>query len=179
MVNIGIEESGITTSIPEVIRKSKLDNLLLFADDNEKNIVNNSYKEINKTKENIEKYPLLKKENLYKLKDNKEETILTDFFNRTLMIDTYITNKKYNKEIKQNLNTNNIYLTLNQMDKQSLKKITTEINKNIQKIEPSIMEQAAKNNIKQEYQIIQIQKKQIRNRSLKQRKSLLKNRNSR
>jgi len=156
MVNVGIEESGITSSIPEVIRKSKLDNLLLFADNSEKELINNSYKELNKTRENIKKYPLLKNESLYKLTKNKENNILTDLFNRTLMIDSFITNKKYNKKIKQKLNTNNVYQALNQIDKQNLNDIIIEINKNVDKIELSILQQAAKNSIKKEYQIIGI-----------------------
>ena len=33
MVNIGIQQSGIDSAVPEKIRKEKLENLLIFADD--------------------------------------------------------------------------------------------------------------------------------------------------
>lgn len=159
MVNIGIQESGIDSSIPEIITKEKLDNLSLFADDTEKEVIQNDYKEIKKTKENIEKYPLLKKQSIYKLKENKDTNILTDFFERALMINEVLTNKTYSKEISKNLNLKenaNIYDTLKIMPEEAKENILKQINKKLEDVEPSIMSQAAKVSIKKEYQTIGI-----------------------
>ena len=74
IVNIGIQQSGIESPIPEVIREEEYNKLLLFMNDESKKKVNDNYILI--TKENseyIEKYPLLSEENLYVLKDNDDE----------------------------------------------------------------------------------------------------------
>ena len=38
IVNIGIQQGGIENSSPEVIRKSSMDDVLLFTEDDEKNL---------------------------------------------------------------------------------------------------------------------------------------------
>ena len=81
MVNIGIQENGITTSIPKVISENKLNNLLIFADDIEKKEIKKEYKKLKKNQKNQKKYPLLKKESIYYLKnkENKQNHIYYNF----------------------------------------------------------------------------------------------------
>ena len=50
IVNIGIQSGGIENPAPEVIRKSEMDNLLIFTEDDEQ--ILNDYKEI--SKENLD-----------------------------------------------------------------------------------------------------------------------------
>ena len=166
MVNVGIQQSGIKDSVPEVIRQSKLDNLLIFADDNEKKSVKENYKKLDKNKENIDKYPALEKEDIYILKDQKtsDKNILNDFFERTLMIDSYLTNEKTAVQIKQKLLENmpndgaldkvDIYTILKQMPEESINKLLKEVNKELEKMEPSIISQASINLVKAEYEAI-------------------------
>ena len=157
MVNVGIQQSGITSSVPKVIRESKLNNLVIFADENEKEAINSSYKKIKKTKDNIKKYPLLKQEDILVLKNKDNEELLTDFFDRTFMIDSIFTNKKTSKAIKEKLNIPeemDIYTVLNQMPKEALEPFLIGINKKLEKIEPSIMSQAGISLVKEEYKKI-------------------------
>ncbi len=162
MVNVGIQEGGLTSSVPKVIRTSKMNNLLILADDNEKKAVLESYKSIKLTKDNITKYPLLKKENLLILKNENDEALLSDFFERTLMIDSFFTNEEANVKIKKKLNiTSDIYPFLNQIDNNYKNQILKEINKQLEKIEPSILAQAAKSSIKNEYKKIGINTNEI------------------
>ena len=162
MVNVGIQEGGLTSSVPKVIRTSKMNNLLILADDNEKKAVLESYKSIKLTKDNITKYPLLKKENLLILKNENDEALLSDFFERTLMIDSFFTNEEANVKIKKKLNiTSDIYPFLNQTDNNYKNQILKEINKQLEKIEPSILAQAAKSSIKNEYKKIGINTNEI------------------
>ena len=161
MVNIGIQQSGITKDVPEAIRESKLNNLLLFANKKEKDLVNKNYKLLEKNQTNIKKYPLLKKENIYVLKTNANDK-LSNFFRKTLTIDSFITNKKIKDELIKNMpNSNNlknldIYTILKSMPEESLNDIKTKINKQISKTEDSILSQAAISLIKNEYQEIGI-----------------------
>ena len=76
IVNIGIQQSGIESSALDVIRESEYEKLLLFVNDEDKEIINNNYTLITKDdSEYLEKYPLLNEENLYILtgKDNLNE----------------------------------------------------------------------------------------------------------
>ena len=50
IVNVGIQNGGIENVAPEVIRKSEMENLLIFTDDDDK--ILSSYEEI--SKENLE-----------------------------------------------------------------------------------------------------------------------------
>ena len=151
MVNIGIQENGITTSIPKVISENKLNNLLIFADDIEKKEIKKEYKKLKKNQKNQKKYPLLKKESIYYLKNKENKQILTDFFERTLMIDQFLTDDQLNKQIKEKMhikNNDNIYNTIKLMPENNLNLFRKEINKKMNNIEPSIISQAAKTNIK-------------------------------
>lgn len=81
IVNIGIQQSGIENVAPEVIRKSELENLLLFVQD-DKAVIRNSYEEIGKDissekdyKAYLKKYPILKDENLMLLKSLDEDAL--------------------------------------------------------------------------------------------------------
>ena len=45
IVNVGIQQSGIEDSVPEKIRKTSMDSLQLFMDDNDKDTVDSFYEE--------------------------------------------------------------------------------------------------------------------------------------
>ncbi len=140
MVNIGIQQSGIDSAVPEKIRKEKLENLLIFADDTEKKVIAENYQLKNK---------------IYKLKQNNNDiTILSDFFERTLSIDGFITNnpKMLNQKLLPNNSQNiDIYAALKQMPKKELNKTIINLNKKLNEIEPSIVKQYAISMVKEEY----------------------------
>ncbi len=76
IVNVGIQQNGFESPIYEVARKSTIEDMLLFTDDNTKKEIENVYTYISKDTLNdqeyekyLKKYPLLKEEGLYVLKD--------------------------------------------------------------------------------------------------------------
>lgn len=75
IVNVGIQQSGIDSVVPDVIRESELKKLLLFTNVEETNTILNKYDFVAKgNTEYIKKYPILENENIYVLKKtNKEE----------------------------------------------------------------------------------------------------------
>ena len=75
IVNVGIQQSGIDSVAPDVIRESELKKLLLFTNTEETNRILNSYELITKgNAEYSKKYPILENENVYVLKKiSKEE----------------------------------------------------------------------------------------------------------
>ncbi len=82
IINIGIQQGGIESSVPNVIRKTEMDKLFIFMDDKDKNTVLDNYKLISKDSlssdefnEYKDSYPALDKEDLYLLNTNKEEVL--------------------------------------------------------------------------------------------------------
>lgn len=76
IINIGIQQSGINSNIFEAIRESEMENIMVFANDEQDKILEKDYELIEKgNKEYIDKYPILKSENIYILKEkyDKEE----------------------------------------------------------------------------------------------------------
>lgn len=82
IVNVGIQQNGIENVVPEVIRVEEIEKIKIFLSEDEKDLVNASYKLINKensTKEEYEnyfkKYQLLEKGPLYVLNTDSKEDI--------------------------------------------------------------------------------------------------------
>lgn len=110
IVNVGIQQGGIENPAPEAIRKSQMNNLLIFTKEDE-NILSkytliskNSLeeKEFNKY---VKKYPELENEDLYIInKLNKEElNDLSSIMAKPLMILSNVTNEQTAEKIKEQL----------------------------------------------------------------------------
>ncbi len=173
MVNVGIQQSGIKEPTPTAIRESKLNDLLLFADTKEIDLIKENYQKLEKTDKNIDKYPELKKESIYGLKNKKTEDLedLNTFFERALMIDSYLTNKKTSEPIKnsiiekmpngESLKSMDIIQIIKMMPKDSLDTMLSEVNKKIEKTDENILRQGAILLVKNEYKAIGIDTDQL------------------
>ena len=89
IVNVGIQQGGIENSTPEVMMESDYNKILVFMSDDDKTIINDNYKLISKSnldeseyKKYLKKYPEIKNQNLYVLKNNVD----TDTIDCTLTI---------------------------------------------------------------------------------------------
>lgn len=92
IVNTGILQGGIDSPVPDVIRASELDKLLLFTDQNGKETILSYYTLLDKNTLNenelesyLSKYPLLKDENLYILNRKDTEAISKAFEELTIL----------------------------------------------------------------------------------------------
>lgn len=79
IVNVGIQQNGIDSVIPEYIRKSQLDNMVLFFDDAESSMVYEDYRLVDETSADydqlVQTVPALATEPVYVLKDlTKDQT---------------------------------------------------------------------------------------------------------
>ncbi len=139
IVNVGIQNGGIENVAPEVIRKSEMDNLLIFTEDDNKILA--SYEEI--SKENLDnseyeklvkKYPALENETLYKIKkiSSSEQEDLDSLMAKPLMI----------------------LSVTKQMPKEQLDKMLETVNQKLDDMQESILEQAAIQEVKNEYKAI-------------------------
>lgn len=110
IVNVGIQQGGIASSAPDVIRKSQMNNLLIFTKEDE-NILSkytliskNSLeeKEFNKY---VKKYPVLESEDLYIINELSKDELneLGTLMAKPLMILSNVTNEQTAEKIKQQL----------------------------------------------------------------------------
>ncbi len=89
IVNVGIQQKGIENAVPQLIRKGEMDKLTIFMTEEDKKLVLDNYTLLEKSKISQEdldkyskKYPEIKNNDVYKLKDLNEEA--TDLLIKTL-----------------------------------------------------------------------------------------------
>ena len=157
IVNVGIQNGGIEDVAPDVIRKSTMDSLLIFTEDDDK--ILSDYKEISKENLNedeynklVKKYPALENETLYELNkiSNTEKEELNTIMTKPLMITAYLNNEEMATQIKTQLISNPTMLS--------------SINEKIDSMQDSILEQAAIQEVKEEYKAIGINMDNLQNR---------------
>ena len=148
IVNVGIQNGGIENVAPEVIRKSEMDNLLIFTDDDDKILA--SYEEISKDnldsaeyEKLVKKYPALENESLYKIKkiSSSEQDELDSLMAKPLMM----------------------LSVTKQIPKGQLDQMLETVNQKIDDMQESILEQAAIQEVKNEYKTIGMNTDSIQN----------------
>lgn len=83
IVNNGIQQGGVENAVPEAIRKSTMDKVIIFMSADEKIDVLNSYTLLEKgSADNIETYPILSEEAIYILNDIDQDKI--EFLNTVM-----------------------------------------------------------------------------------------------
>ena len=187
IVNIGIQSGGIENPAPEVIRKSEMDNLLIFTEDNEQ--ILNDYKEI--SKENLDekeyeklvkKYSALENETLYEVKklNSEEQTQLNNMMTKPLMMLSSLENEETANSMKeqmlssmpanmpeqQKIAMQNMELIdiIKQMPKEQIDKMLETVNEKLDNMQNSILEQAAIQQVKKEYKAIGIDTDNLQNK---------------
>ena len=187
IVNIGIQSGGIENPAPEVIRKSEMDNLLIFTEDDEQ--ILNDYKEI--SKENLDekeyeklvkKYPALENETLYEVKKSNSEgqTQLNNMMTKPLMMLSSLENEETANSMKeqmlssmpanipeqQKIAMQNMELIdiIKQMPKEQIDKMLETVNEKLDNMQNSILEQAAIQQVKKEYKAIGIDTDNLQNK---------------
>ena len=182
IVNVGIQAGGIENQAPEVIRKSQMENLLLFTSDDEE--ILNNYTLL--SKDNLEekeyeklvkKYPLLETEEIYKQNKLKEEeqSSLNEKMTKPLMVLTTITSEETEEALKAQILQNvpepqksmmeNMTLMdiLKSMPQEQLDQMLEEANKKLDGMMGTVLDQAAIAAVKEEYKAIGMDTDKIQN----------------
>ena len=148
IVNVGIQNGGIENVAPEVIRKSEMDNMLIFTEEDDKVLA--SYEEISKDnldsaeyEKLVKKYPALENESLYRIKkiSSSEQDELDSLMTKPLMM----------------------LSVTKQMPKEQLDQMSETVNQKIDDMQESILEQAAIQEVKNEYKSIGMDTDSIQN----------------
>ncbi len=179
IVNTGIQQGGIEYAVPEAIREEQLENLMYFTDKDEK--IQSNYELMEKTEENLDEYPELQNQNIYKLKDisNEEKENLEQFMAKPLMILYQINNEENANSIKEKMlenidSSSPEYIAMSQMSiidiiksmpENRLDTMLAELDNQLSSVEmsDSMIEQGAIQEIKTEYQDIGMDLEKIQN----------------
>ena len=149
IVNVGIQNGGIENVAPEVIRKSEMENMLIFTEEDDKILA--SYEEISKDnldsaeyEKLVKKYPALENESLYRIKkiSSSEQDELDSLMDKPLMM----------------------LSVTKQMPKEQLDQMSETVNQKIDDMQESILEQAAIQEVKNEYKAIGMDTDSIQNK---------------
>lgn len=183
IVNIGIQQGGIDTAIPEAISKDGMDNLLMFTNDDSK--ILDCYKLVSKdTVSNdeynnyLKEYPALENEEVYVLnKLNKDQKYNLEEMSKKPLVQVYLMqNDQMQEKIKESLFVNvpepqkeamkdmELMDILKTMPEENLEKITSNINEQIDNMQGTIVDQAAISSVKEEYKKLNMDIDKIQNK---------------
>ncbi len=176
IVNVGIQQNGIEETVPKVIRMSQLDKLKVFLSEKEIDLLDDSYRLIDKDNLNeneyndyLNQYPLLSKESLYVLNTDKEEDIdiIDDFLGKAMLIVFGIENDlsqigPEQGDIPMENPFANLpegvdpFMALENMPREQFDMIMGKIDESLEKLPEMLVGQSAINYIKIEYEAIGI-----------------------
>ena len=163
IVNVGIQQSGIENAVPSIIRESELNKLTLFMKDSEKNKIKGSYDLLDKDKlskedyeKEVEKYPALRNESLYKLNTEDKEAIddLNSIVSKAIMRASGIEMASKKGSIPNIPPNMDIWTVLAQMPKEQLNQMTKPIDEKINELDENMITQSSIYTIKNEYEKI-------------------------
>ena len=158
IVNVGIQNGGIEEVAPEMIRKSTMDNLLIFTEDDETILA--SYEEIFKEKlehkeyeKLVRAYAALENESLYKIKklSSEEKDNLNSIMAKPLMIVSYLNDEEMASQTKQ-------------MPQEQANLMLSKINEQLDEMQDSVLEQAAIQEVKEEYKAMGVNTDSLQNK---------------
>ena len=149
IVNTGIQQGGIEYAVPDVIRSSELDNLMYFTDADDE--IKSNYELMEKTDDNLEEYPELQNEDIYKLKNlsKEEKTNLESLMAKPLAI-------VYQQP--------DIIDLIKQMPDTQRQAVLDQIDSTLSTMSDSIIEQAAIQAVKSEYGSIGVDLDSLQNK---------------
>ena len=163
VVNVGVQQGGIENSVPDVIRASEVDKLMLFMDENDKNTVLSNYNYLDNA--SLSDKDLTGDEPVYELNTKDEETIekLNDIFGRPmLVVEGLESDSDETKEMKEQMLSSlppqmlgggdvDIFKVFASMPKEQLSKLTSSINEKFGEMPDSIITQMSISYVKGEY----------------------------
>lgn len=166
IVNVGIQQGGVETAVPEAIRRNQMDKLTLFMDNESRNLVSNNYilvdKFSNQYDDYVNKYPVLKEEPIYILKNVDNSTIekLNPIMGKAFMAISGIEKMKAEAEDGmiefegRRLPADNLFSIFKNIPRNQRAQISNRMNKEYTALGDNMIVQAAAIPIKNEYQAL-------------------------
>jgi len=165
IVNVGIQQSGVENTAPEVIRKSQMDNILKFTSDDEAILSDYTYVE-----------------DEYVYKQNKvnseEQENLNNLMAKPIMVYQVLTSETYAGAIKEEMLVNvpqqqkammaqmSMMDIVNGLNEEQINKMMEMIDEKLSSLSGTMLEQAAISWVKQEYEAVGIDMTAYQNKYL-------------
>lgn len=182
IVNIGIQQGGIENAAPEVIRRTQMEDLLLFTDKDEEILSN--YTLLSKENLNneeydtyVKEYPELENQDLYlQNKLNKtQQNQLNELMSRRIMELSLMSSEEMSTNIKNQMLQNmvepqksmmeqmELMDIIRNMPEENLNKMLEVLNQKIEELAGTMLEQASISAVKSEYKAIGMDVDKIQN----------------
>ena len=153
IVNVGIQQSGVENTAPEVIRKSQMDNILKFTSDDEAILSDYTYVE---------------DEDVYKQNkvNSEEQENLNNLMAKPIMVYQVLTSETYAGAIKEEMLANvpeqqkammaqmSMMDIVNGLNEEQINKMMEMIDEKLSSLSGTMLEQAAISWVKQEYEAV-------------------------
>lgn len=153
IVNVGIQQSGVENTAPEVIRKSQMDNILKFTSDDEAILSDYTYVE---------------DEDVYKQNkvNSAEQENLNNLMAKPIMVYQVLTSETYAGAIKEEMLVNvpeqqkammaqmSMMDIVNGLNEEQINKMMEMIDEKLSSLSGTMLEQAAISWVKQEYEAV-------------------------
>lgn len=156
IVDIGIQQKAVEYAVPEVIREEEYNKIKLFLNKEERQLLDNNYKLINKKNKDYD-YDYLKNNKIYVLNtDNKLviEDMENEFIFGFTLLNTFNNLSKEDlSKFGLNIDTD-IYTYLNSLDEENLYIFQESINEKFNNVETSLLKQSVIMNIDNEYKTV-------------------------
>ena len=165
IVNVGIQQSGVENTAPEVIRKSQMDNILKFTSDDEAILSDYTYVE---------------DEDVYKQNkvNSAEQENLNNLMSKPIMVYQVLTSETYAGAIKEEMLANvpeqqkammaqmSMMDIVNGLNEEQINKMMEMIDEKLSSLSGTMLEQAAISWVKQEYEAVGIDMTAYQNKYL-------------
>lgn len=165
IVNVGIQQSGVENTAPEVIRKSQMDNILKFTSDDEAILSDYTYVE---------------DEDMYKQNkvNSAEQENLNNLMANPIMVYQVLTSETYAGAIKEEMLANvpeqpkammaqmSMMDIVNGLNEEQINKMMEMIDEKLSSLSGTMLEQAAISWVKQEYEAVGIDMTAYQNKYL-------------
>lgn len=153
IVNVGVQQGGIENAAIEKIGKNTLDKLSLFMSSDDRKYVLNHY----------EKTDAYKDEDIYELKSDSDIDKVSSIMSKPMTVVSYIEQAKDGKDVNSDVKISfalpegvDLYQALSMMSEEERGMVLKDVDKAFKDIPDTIIDQAAINYVKSEYQRIGI-----------------------
>ena len=163
VVNIGIQEGGVENPVPDVIRATEMNKLMLFMNESDKNTVLSNYNHLDKA--SLSDKDLTGDEPIYELNTKDKKTIeeLSNIFGKPMLIvEGFESDSKETKKMKEQMMANlppqmiqngdvDVFQVFSLMPEEELSEMRKTIDEKFSDMPDSIITQSAISYVKGEY----------------------------
>lgn len=155
IVNVGVQQGGIDSAAIEKIGEDSYKKLTLFLDS----------KELKYIQKNYQKKSSYKGENIYELKEHSDTDKISRILRKPMLIVYYMDHNDSTSTIQFDLpEKTDLYTALSYMNENQKEEMLKKIDEKLKDLPDTIIEQAAVNYVKEEYQRIGVNTDKIQNR---------------